>query len=345
MTLRNLTKVVHLVLALSVMASFSLWAQEQETDAAAKQQAEYRSQYDVVQKCAGVTDPESRQKCALDYVETAGDRFPDLSKWALSEYFRAMTEQVQKSQHEKIVVAGEAILKYKPDEITLITQLCYSAFHSGEYSKATGYCETVYAKNPDTNLFKMLLRAYKETGDTAKYGEMRTTAIDLLEPAEAFGYLEELLASAAQKENWIQAARYARKVLDLLSKMARTENISGQDWNRWVGKKRAFCYLLLGRNSYEGQDWASAVVNYQRVIRNSRDRNLRGEAHYYIGMSNWKENRLQPAMEAFACGAAQKGSPHAGPCDGYLSKLYKSTHNGSTAGLEEFKARVKGDCS
>jgi hypothetical protein len=62
-------------------------------------------------------------------------------------------------------------------------------------------------------------------------------------------------------------------------------------------------------------------------------------------MSNWKESRLQPAMAAFACGAAQRGSPHAGACDGYLIRLYKSTHNDSTAGLEEFKKRVNGDCS
>ncbi len=346
MTLRRLTRVAHLVLAISATALFSLWAQEQETDAAAKQQEEYRKQYGVVQDCAGVTDPEERQKCALNYLEEAGDKFPDLSKWAQGEYFRAMTEQVQKNEHEKIVVAGEAILKYRPDDIILITQLCYSAYHSRQYSKAAGYCETVYAKNPeDKNFFKILINAYKESGDKANYREMSKKAVDLLEPAQGFVYLEGLLAEAAEKDNSLQAGRYARKMLELLSSMERTSEVSEREWNGWLAKKRAFCYLLLGRNAYEGQDWARTVVHYQRVLRNSRDGNLRGEAHYYIGMSNWKESRLQPAMEAFACGAAQRGSPHARPSDNYLIKLYESTHNGSTAGLEEFKARVNGTCS
>ena len=77
------------------------------------------------------------------------------------------------------------MLKYRPNEIKLITQLCYSAVHSEQYSKATGYCETVYAKNPDTNIFKILVNAYKESGDKVKYGEMSRKAVDLLEPAQA----------------------------------------------------------------------------------------------------------------------------------------------------------------
>ena len=336
MTLRHLTKVGVLVLAMSVMASFSLWALVQKIDYTTEQYVAYN-------ECANLTDPEAKQKCVLDFIEA----HPKLSLvgYAIAEYGQALQEQIQKGQHEQVVTAGEAMLKYRPNEIKLITQLCYSAVHSEQYSKATGYCETVYAKNPDTNIFKILVNAYKESGDKVKYGEMSRKAVDLLEPAQAFVYLEELLASAAQKGNWAQAARHARKTLDLLSKMERTADVSEQEWNRWVGQKRAHSYLLLGRNSYEGQDWASSVVNYQRVIRNSGDKNLRGEAHYYIGMSNWKENRLRPAMEAFACGAAQKGSPHARASDKHLIRLYKSTHNESTAGLGEFKKRVKGDCS
>ena len=343
MTLRHLTKVVSPVLAMSVMASFSLWAQEQDADSAAAE--EYRRQYTAVQKCAALTDPKPLQKCVLDYLEAAGREHIDLFNWAVGEYARAMTKQIQQSQHEELIVAGEAMLKYRPDEMNLITQLCYSAFHAGQYAKATGYCETVYAQDPDTKLFQILLSVYKETGDKARYAEYSRKAIDVLEPAQAFPYLEELLASAAQKENWPQAARYATKTLNLLSKMERNPSVSEQEWNRWAGKKRAQAHLLVGRNAYEGQDWASAVVAYQRVIRNSGDKSLRGESYYYIGMSNWKENRLQPAMEAFACGAAQKRSPHAGACDGYLIRLYKSTHNDSTAGLAEFKARVSRDCS
>ena len=336
MTLRHLTKVGGLVLAMSVMASFSLWALVQEIDYTTEQYLTYN-------KCANLTDPEAKQKCVLDFIEA----HPKLSLvgYAIAEYGQALQEQIQKGQHEQVVTAGEAMLKYRPNEIKLITQLCYSAYNSGQYEKAAKYGELAYVSNPAGGFIQILTDAYQKTGNKQKYSEWALKAIDQLEPGQSFQFVEEIRTSAARAENWRQAARYARKTLDFLSKMERTPNASEAEWNSWVSKQRAISYLLLGRNAYEGKEWARAVVNYQNVIRNSRDRNLRGEAHYYIGMSNWKESRLQPAMAAFACGAAQRGSPHAGACDGYLIRLYKSTHNDSTAGLEEFKKRVKGDCS
>ena len=336
MTLRHLTKVGGLVLAMSVMASFSLWALVQEIDYTTEQ-------YEAYNKCPGLTDPDAKQQCILDFI----DEHPKLSlvEYAIAEYGQALQEQIQKGQHEQVVTAGEAMLKYRPNEIKLITQLCYSAYNSGQYEKAAKYGELAYVSNPAGGFIQILTDAYQKTGNKQKYSEWALKAIDALEPSQSFQFVEEIRASAARAENWGQAARYARKTLDFLSKMERTPNASEAEWNSWVRKQRAISYLLLGRNAYEGQNWARAVVNYQRVIRNARDRNLRGEAHYYIGMSNWKESRLQPAMAAFACGAAQRGSPHAGACDGYLIRLYKSTHNDSTAGLEEFKKRVKGDCS
>ena len=336
MTLRHLTKVVSLVPAISVMASFSLWALVQKIDYTPEQ-------YEAYNKCPGLTDPEAKQQCVLDFI----DEHPKLSlvEYAIAEYGRALQEQIQKGQHEQVVTAGEAMLKYRPDEIKLITQLCYSAYNCGQYAKAAKYGELAYADNPAAGFIQILTDAYKKTGSKQKYREWALVAIEKLEPSQSFQFAEEFRTDAARAENWSQAARHSKMTLDFLSKMERGPNASEAEWNSWVRKQRAISYLLLGRNAYEGRDWASAVVNYQRVIRNSRDRNLRGEAHYYIGMSNWKESRLQPAMAAFACGAAQRGSPHAGACDGYLIRLYKSTHNDSTAGLEEFKKRVNGDCS
>ncbi len=333
MTPKHLTKVVGLVLALSVAASVSLWALVQEIDYT-------QEQYEAYSECTSLTDPAAKQKCILDFIAA----YPELSlvEYGIAEYGRALREQIQKGQHEQVVTAGEAILKLRPDEIKLITQLCYSAYKSSQFKKATGYCEQAYTQNNEKGFILILTDAYKQSGNQAKYREWVLIAIEKLEPSQSFAFVEGSRSEAARKENWSQAARWARKTLDFLSKMERNPETHEAEWNGWVGKQQAVSYLLLGRNAYEAQNWASAVVNYQRVIRHSRDRNLRGESHYYIGMSNWKENRLQPAMAAFACGSAQRGSPHAGACDAYLIRLYKSTHNGSTAGLDEFKARACG---
>ena len=334
MTLRHPTRVPSLVMAISVMASVSLWAQEIDYTP---------EQYEAYSKCANLADPEAKQSCFLKFIEA----HPQLSlvDYAIAEYGRALQAQIQKGQHEQVVKAGEAMLAYRPDEINLITQLCYSAYNSGQYKKAARYGEMAYASDPKEGFILILTEAYRKTGNKKKYREWALKAIEELEPSQSFKFVEEIRTTSAQNEDWVQAAIYAGKTLDLLAKMERSPNASEQEWNSWLSKQRAICYLLLGRNAYEGQDWASAVANYQKVIDHSSDKNLRGESFYYIGLSNWKENRLDPAMKAFACGAAQNGSPHAGACDGYLIRLYKSGHNDSTAGLDEFRSRVNGGCS
>ena len=68
---------------------------------------------------------------------------------------------------------------------------------------------------------------------------------------------------------------------------------------------------------------------------------MAAEAYYYIGMARWKQNRIDDAMTAFAKGAGQRRAPHARPCREHLETLYKSTHNDSLAGIEEFMSRAK----
>jgi hypothetical protein len=49
--------------------------------------------------------------------------------------------------------------------------------------------------------------------------------------------------------------------------------------------------------------------------------------------------QIDSAMEAFARGSKMTGTPYAEPCRNELEKLYKATHNGSLAGLEEYLDR------
>ena len=160
MTLRHLTKVVSLVPAMSVMASFSLWALVQKIDYTPEQ-------YEAYNKCPGLTDPEAKQQCVLDFIE----EHPKLSlvEYAIAEYGRALQDQIQKGQHEQVVTAGEAMLKYRPDEIKLITQLCYSAYNCGQYAKAAKYGELAYASNPAAGFIQILADAYQKTGNKEKH--------------------------------------------------------------------------------------------------------------------------------------------------------------------------------
>ena len=57
-------------------------------------------------------------------------------------------------------------------------------------------------------------------------------------------------------------------------------------------------------------------------------------------MGRWQQNRIDDAMKAFARGSVQRRAPHSKHCRKHLEQLYKSTHNDSLAGIEEFVERV-----
>ena len=243
MTLRHLTKVVSLVLAMSVMTSFSLWALVQEIDYTPEQ-------YEAYNKCANLADPEAKQQCILDFIE----EHPKLSlvEYVIAEYGRALQEQIQKGQHEQMVTAGEAMLKYRPDEIKLITQLCYSAYNCGQYAKAAKYGELAYASNPAAGFIQILTDAYKKTGNEQKYREWALVAIEKLEPSQSFQFVEEFRTDAARAENWSRAASHSKMTLDFLSKMERTSNASEAEWNSWVRKQRAISLPAAGPGCLRG---------------------------------------------------------------------------------------------
>ena len=57
-------------------------------------------------------------------------------------------------------------------------------------------------------------------------------------------------------------------------------------------------------------------------------------------MANWRQQKSDDAMQALAKGSVQRGAPHAEQCRHYLELLYRSTHNDSLAGIDEFVDRV-----
>ena len=122
--------------------------------------------------------------------------------------------------------------------------------------------------------------------------------------------------------------------------MGTPEGVSAADWKKYSNYERAVSYALLGQRAVKAENWGTAISNYQRVVNYSSDKNLKSEAYYFIGRGRWAQNRLDPAMEAFAMGQALKGAANADACRDALERLYKATHNGSLAGLDDFIVRT-----
>ncbi len=134
-------------------------------------------------------------------------------------------------------------------------------------------------------------------------------------------------------------ARYS-EALPTPSTADRPPQTPEAQWNVYLNTERATAYTIIGREAAESKSWDAAISNYGKALKVSKDPALHGEAYYYMGMGQWEKKQMDSAIEAFAKGSVQKDAPHAKHCRQYLETLYKSSHNGSLAGLDELIERV-----
>jgi len=99
-------------------------------------------------------------------------------------------------------------------------------------------------------------------------------------------------------------------------------------------------YSFVGRSAAEKKQWGAVKANYDASVKYAAPQNnaRRVEAIFWTGMSLWNQEQIEAAMEYFAkgCVAQYKDTPYSELCRSELERLYKSTHNGSLAGFDEY---------
>jgi len=163
-----------------------------------------------------------------------------------------------------------------------------------------------------------------------------------LAPKDCFQIFSQIGKIFAGRKEWAKAAQYAEKAVEGLDTAGKPGQMSDSEWKSYLDTERATAFTVLGRSAAERKSWNDAISNYQKVINLSTNPAAKAEAYYYTGMGRWDQKQMDTAMKAFAKGSVQKDAPHAEHCRQYLETLYKSTHNDSLAGIDEFIARVSG---
>ena len=161
-------------------------------------------------------------------------------------------------------------------------------------------------------------------------------------PKDCFQIMSQIGKIFAGRKEWAKAAQYAEKAVEGLDTAGKPGQMSDSEWKSYLDTEKATAYTVLGRSAAERKSWNNAIANYQKVINLSKDPAAKAEAYYYTGMARWDQKKMDSAMDAFAKGSVQTDAPHAEYCRQYLETLYKSTHNDSLAGIDEFVARVAG---
>ena len=212
-------------------------------------------------------------------------------------------------------------------------------FKTQQFAKAASYLEQVYEKQPEPAIAYMLAVAYgspeaKDDAKVAKYGEI---ACAKFEPKDCYVILTQMTRAASEKKQWAKAAEYAVKTLAAFDSITKPATASEAEWTDYVNREKAIAYATEGRYAFERENWQNVLDLYGKALKQyDKLPALNAEAYYYIGLTYWKLEKLDPAMKAFARGSVQKDAPHAKPSLDQLTTLYKSQHNDSTAGMDEY---------
>ena len=269
-----------------------------------------------------------------------------LKQYAIDGYAKLLSGYVEQGQHAKAAAEGEKFLDaVDPENPAVLYLTAWSSYFSQQYDKAIKYGEKVYVSKPDDQQIVMILaRSYNSSGNPAKAIEFGEKYCPSVAPEQCYDLLPTMMKYYAQNKDWAKAEKYADLNIKALDKAPRPDPVSEADWLSFVNEEKSVAYTVMGHQAYETKKWANVQRDYQSALKLAPKNKARAaEAHYFIGMSHWNQERFDPAMQSFAKCTVLKGTDYADPCRKQLEKLYRATHNGSLAGFDEFLERASGN--
>lgn len=300
--------------------------------------AQYTTEEYAAYETAVNADPAQREDAIIEFIET--NPRSTLVEYAVGSYLQLMQEYQNQGESRKVFDAGERLLELQPEELNTLYMTAIAAYQLQQFNTAISYGEKVYAEKPNAGLAFVLASAFGQLKNEDKQLEYGDKACSELAPKDCYQILGSLAKIHAGRKEWTKASQYAKRAQEGLDAAQRPPQTSEAEWKDFVNTEKATAHTIVGREAAERNSWNTAISNYAEVLKLSNDPALNGEAYYYTGMGKWDQKQMDSAMEAFAKGSVQRGAPHAKHCRQYLETLYKSSHNGSLAGLEEFVERV-----
>ena len=290
----------------------------------------YRQDYATVSQIQGLTDPAQQADQYLDFLT----RRPDsrLVEQVANYFTEALNKLTQAKNWVKVLDASEKWLQKRPKDNGPLLFALNAAQESGNSQKVTVFGEQAYASNPDKSIALSLAVAYSELKNYSKlavYGDIAVKEFPIQQSWQ-IGY--ELVSQSVREKNFDKAADYATAILKGFGN-DRPAEMQAAQWN----SIKAFLMETVGRSAFDRQQYSQALEHYSNAVRVNPRSN---EAFYYIGQSQWKQQKLEEAMNAFAKSAVLNGG-YSARARQYLEEIYKSTHAGLLTGLDQYLERAR----
>ena len=276
----------------------------------------------------------------IEYIKANPDS--PLKQYALGEFKKIVTGYLDGSEHAKVVSASENYLNnLDGEDVKMLFLAAWSSFNSQQYAKVCQYGEKIY-DNPDytTHLTPILARSFQQTGEIEKSIPYAEKACADISPKDCYDLLPDIMKHYAADKSWKQASKYADQTIQAYNEVAKPAQVSQEKWDSYVNEEKSIAFQIKGREAAEFGKWKTVEKSYTASRKHNPKNKLRtSEGYFYIARARWNLEQIDSAMEAFARGSKMSGTPFAKPCRKELEKLYRATHNGSLAGLEEFLDR------
>jgi len=254
-----------------------------------------------------------------------------------AEYQKAMVEMANGKKWAQVIALGDRFLEIAPNDSFTITNMAGAYEATGNSKGFATFGEKVYASKPSSELALAIARAYQKLGNEAKYLQWREKVLE--KDPENIEVLMDMMKKYMASQNWPQAVKYSRTCLKVLPEAKRPEGMNDPAWKETQNQAYAIAYGVIGADAYQKNNYPEAIRNLDSAVKYYKRYEM---AYYYLGMSYWRQSKLDAAMLNFAKAYIIKG-PTANSAKQYLDQLWKPGHRNSTAGEERVIERAQQD--
>jgi tetratricopeptide (TPR) repeat protein len=287
-------------------------------------------EYGAYESAVKEPDLEKRGTMLLAFM----DKYPKsaLMVYIKSGYETLLRECSQAQKYSLLEPLAEKWLKLNPASIQTIAYLAEAAQKLGNDLKYAQRLEQIYAVDPKGSLAADILHAYSNAKNQAKIDEWTDKVLKIPEFDANFLLRFDFVKKYYESKEYGKAAEWSKLTL----KSADLVKEPSKEVQEQLTKVRYVCHLTIGMKDYEDGKFNEAIRSLQLALKTEKH----GEPYYYIGMSQWKQEKVEEATLSFARAELQ-GGDIAEQAKEKVEQLYKALHNNTTVGIEKIYRKAK----
>ena len=249
-----------------------------------------------------------------------------------SFFSRTVADYEKAGKTQEASALSSKMLKLFPNSTALLNQNLRDAVQKQDHAKTIEIGERLQAIQPDKQTTLILAQSYIATNNAPKAAEYSQKALDAMGPKDGVYFAYWLASYHTGQKNGDKAVQY----YEMLLKAYPQGTPSGWQAAQWTSVKGT-AYTTLARAAYDKENFAEAIQNYTESLQYSPKSDL---TYLSMGLSYWKLQQLEAAMDAFAKAVVLE-KDYAAKAQEYLEQIYKPLNSDSLDGLDGVLAKAR----